>query len=134
MNPEPQNSPASLASTSDSSPLPSTVQPEPTTHNSTSPAAPTLASGLRTQDGPTAIVNLPSSTKASHRRNGNVARLPKAVRDQLNEMLLDGVPYRQIIKRLGEHGRSLSVNNISNWKTDGGFDEFLREQQRLKEC
>src|SRR2546427_9377050 len=97
------------------------------------PASSTLDSRPETQDCP--VLNLPSSTEASHhRRNGNVARLPKPVRDQLNEMLLDGIPYRQIIEKLGEHGRSLSVNNISNWKTDGGFDEFLKEQQRLKEC
>jgi hypothetical protein len=49
-------------------------------------------------------------------------------------MLLDGVPYSQILKRLGESANGLSVNNISNWKTDGGFDDFLLELQRRDEC
>jgi hypothetical protein len=33
-------------------------------------------------------------------RCGKVARLPKEIRDQLNEMLLDGVPHSQIIQKL----------------------------------
>ena len=77
-----------------------------------------------------------SKTKTQKRatRNGNVARLPKAIRDQLNQMLLDGVPYPQIIQRLGEPAHSLSTKNISTWKTKGGFAEFLIEQQRRDQC
>src|SRR6516162_9118582 len=63
--------------------------------------------------------------KSRHTRTGNVARLPKDVRDRLNHMLHENVPYRLIIKTLGEAGRGLSINNISNGKTDGVFDEFL---------
>ena len=33
-------------------------------------------------------------------RCGKVARLPKEIRDQINEMLLDGVPHAQIIQKL----------------------------------
>jgi len=37
---------------------------------------------------------------ATRARCGKVARLPKEIRDQLNEMLLDGVPHAQIIQKL----------------------------------
>src|SRR5262245_43808155 len=33
-------------------------------------------------------------------RCGKVARLPKEIRDQINEMLLDGIPHIQIIQKL----------------------------------
>jgi hypothetical protein len=33
-------------------------------------------------------------------RNGKVARLPKAIRDRLNNMLLDGVTAAQILQEL----------------------------------
>src|SRR5438477_5598002 len=35
-------------------------------------------------------------------RCGKVARLPKEIRDQLNQMLLDGIPHAQIIQKLRE--------------------------------
>jgi len=41
-----------------------------------------------------------SLTNATRARCGKVARLPKEIRDQLNEMLLDGVPHHQIIQKL----------------------------------
>jgi hypothetical protein len=69
-----------------------------------------------------------------HRHKGKVGRLPKEIRDQLSQMIVDGVPYKEIKSRLGEHGRDLSINNISNWKTDGGLDEYIREQDRLYDC
>jgi len=37
---------------------------------------------------------------ATRARCGKVARLPKEIRDQINEMLLDGVPHHQIIQKL----------------------------------
>jgi hypothetical protein len=49
-------------------------------------------------------------------------------------MILDGVPYKTVKASLGEHGDSISVNNISNWKTDGGLDDYVKEQNRLHDC
>src|SRR5882672_9430465 len=66
-------------------------------------------------------------------RNGNIARLPKAVRDKLNLMLLDGVPYKQIIAELGDAGEGLKENHITTWKTKGGFDQWQKEHQFLIE-
>jgi hypothetical protein len=68
-----------------------------------------------------------------HRHTGKVGRLPKEVRDQINQMILDGVTYKKIISQLGPPGVGLTENNISNWKTDGGFDDYLEEQERLYE-
>ncbi|MGZ4962756.1 MAG: phage protein Gp27 family protein [Limisphaerales bacterium] len=64
------------------------------------------------------------------RRNGNVAQLPKAVRDKINHMLLDGVIYADIIENLGEDGKHLQISNLSRWK-DGGFQDWLKERQQV---
>jgi len=62
------------------------------------------------------------------RRNGKVARLPKAVRDRINVMIQDGVTYLKIIERLGAEGEGLNEDNLSNWK-QGGYQDWLREIQ-----
>jgi hypothetical protein len=49
--------------------------------------------------------NNPFSLRA---RCGKVARLPKEIRDQLNEMLLDGIPHAQIIQKLRDQFGSQS--------------------------
>jgi hypothetical protein len=61
------------------------------------------------------------------RRNGNVARLPKPIRDKVNAMLEDGVTYADLITALGDHGKHLHISNISRWK-DGGYQDYLRNQ------
>lgn len=49
------------------------------------------------------------------RRRGKIAALPPAVRQQINVMLEDGVPYAQVITRLGEAGKGLSEDALSRW-------------------
>jgi hypothetical protein len=61
------------------------------------------------------------------RANGKIARLPKPVRDQISHWLLDGVSYPDIIQRLGQHGKGLTSDNISQWKKRGHQD-WLVEQ------
>jgi hypothetical protein len=68
-----------------------------------------------------------SACQSKSRRNGKVARLPAALRDQINQMLDDGVPYKTIIKRLGEPGQHLNDDNISNWRL-GGYQDYLKAQ------
>jgi hypothetical protein len=70
------------------------------------------------------------SPPTGHRRTGKVARLPAEVRDHLNQMLLDGVPYAKIIEELGDHGKDLSEDNIGSWKA-GGYEDWLRQLERL---
>jgi len=69
-----------------------------------------------------------------HRFHGRIARLPKNIRDQLCQMILDGVPYKYIPAGLGEHGKGLDQQLISKWKKRGGYDAWLRDQQRLDDC
>jgi hypothetical protein len=59
------------------------------------------------------------------RPNGKVGRLPKTLRDQLNQMILDGVSYPDIIARLGDAGKDLKPDNISQWKKRGYQDWLL---------
>ena len=85
-----------------------------------------MTSEAQSLDPPTRIEDLPRILNAEHepepgpdgldpagskhpglsgrRGNGTVARSPKAVRDQINIMILDGVRYDEIIRRLGDAG------------------------------
>jgi hypothetical protein len=69
--------------------------------------------------------------RASDRRNGKVARLPKSIRDQINIMIQDGVTYLQIIERIGPPAEALNERNLSEWKS-GGYVDWLRELQLLQ--
>ncbi|HEV2209329.1 MAG TPA: hypothetical protein VG167_11175 [Verrucomicrobiae bacterium] len=59
------------------------------------------------------------------RRNGKIARLPLHIRHMLNRMLDDGLPYHVVIDELGEHGRGLNSQNITNW-VQGGYQDHLK--------
>ena len=61
---------------------------------------------------------------------GKIGSLPKMLRDQVSQMMQDNVPYKEIIKKLGEHGMDVNRKNIFIWKK-GGHQEWLAEQQRL---
>ena len=61
-----------------------------------------------------------------HARTGKVARLPKPIRDQISSMILDGIPYLDIIQRLSPEAHDLNEQNLSNWKS-GGYLDWLRE-------
>ena len=71
-----------------------------------------------------------TSPPLNPRRNGKTARLPKEVRDMLNRMLDDGLPYHIIIDELGEAGRGLNTQNITNW-VKGGYQDYLKHQDAL---
>ena len=65
--------------------------------------------------------------QSSSRRNGKVARLPAYLRDQINRMLDDGLPYKTIIQQLGPAGQGLNEDNLSNWRL-GGYQDYLKAQ------
>jgi hypothetical protein len=67
-----------------------------------------------------------------HRGNGKVARLPKAIRDQINHWLLDGLSYTDIIERLGEPGKHLNADHLSEWKKRG-YQSWLMGQAFLEQ-
>jgi len=66
-------------------------------------------------------------------RNGKIARLPYLERDMVNRMLRNNIPYVKIVEALGEHGIRVIARNISNWKINGGYDEWRLEQDRAVE-
>lgn len=73
-----------------------------------------------------------SKSKISKRRRSAIARFPKTVRDQINQMLDDGLPYAAIRQQLGQFGTNLSDDTIGRWK-QGGYYDHLRELRLLDE-
>jgi len=66
------------------------------------------------------------------RRMGKIAGLPAPIRDQINHLIQDGVPYHVIIEKLQSPDtpplpRALTENNLSDWK-DGGYQDWLDDQ------
>ena len=54
--------------------------------------------------------------KQERRGNGRIARLPNDLRDRLNQMLLNGVPYKGIIAALNLAPLGINKDSLSNWK------------------
>jgi hypothetical protein len=73
-------------------------------------------------------------------RKGKIARLPKAIRDELNRRLSDGelgtalviwlnsLPEVQRIVADEFAGRPVRAQNLSEWK-QGGYEEWLQDQK-----
>jgi hypothetical protein len=64
-------------------------------------------------------------------RNGKIARLPKAVREMINQMLDDNLPHKVIIEELGEAGTGLNAQNLTNWRR-GGYQDHLKQQAQIE--
>ena len=65
-----------------------------------------------------------------HRSYAKVSRLPAKIRNQVNEMLYDGISYSKIIAWLEEQGHSgFNEMNISRWR-EGGYQAWLNAQER----
>jgi len=65
-------------------------------------------------------------------RTGNVARLPKNVRDSINRMMEDGLSSRAILQNLGPAAQGLTKHHLSEWRT-GGYLDWQGDQQWLEE-
>jgi hypothetical protein len=75
-------------------------------------------------------------------RIGKIARLPKAIRDRLNQQIRDGVPGTDLIVWLNDlkpvqevlcrhfNGREINENNLTEWR-QGGYKDWLAHQDRL---
>src|SRR5438094_10092206 len=72
----------------------------------------------------------PKPLRRTRRRTGDVARLPFELRTQINTMIRAGVPYAEILQKLGAPLAHLDPGQISRWKT-GGYEDWLKEQARL---
>jgi len=75
--------------------------------------------------------------KRKRRPHGKIAELPKALRDQINQMLDDGFSYRKIAEKLKASGSDLPQGVISRMSVlrwhDNGYQRYLDQQQRLAE-
>jgi hypothetical protein len=71
-----------------------------TTNHKPATTSDILSNPQTQQSGPPSTPDPRHSFSATRARCGKVARLPKEIRDQLNEMLLDGIPHAQIIQKL----------------------------------
>jgi len=72
-----------------------------------------------------------SALRIQRRRAGKIARLPPAVREQINLMLQDGLTYAQIITRLGDAGKHLNKDNLSRWRR-ADHQDWLQQQLWLQ--
>ena len=69
----------------------------------------------------------------STRRNSQIARLPKEVRQHVNEMLDDGSTSLQVTAWLSEQGHGeFNEMVISRWR-NGGYQDWLTNQERIAE-
>ncbi|HWH70379.1 MAG TPA: hypothetical protein VNT26_13415, partial [Candidatus Sulfotelmatobacter sp.] len=96
----------------------------------TSPSPPSLNSQL-IMTAPQLPVSQPSALNpqpSTHRRIGKIARLPKSTRDQINQRILDGAPYRDIIAQLGLAVWDITEDNLCSWK-NGGYQDWLRARK-----
>ena len=65
-----------------------------------------------------------------HRPYAKVSRLPAKIRNEVNEMLYDGISYTKIIAWLEEQGHpGFNEMNISRWR-EGGYQAWLNAQER----
>jgi hypothetical protein len=62
--------------------------------------------------------------------NGKIARLPNALRDRINTMIRDCVPYNTIIETLGKPVRHINERNFTNWKNHG-YKQWLEQQEQI---
>src|SRR5690606_8328676 len=75
-------------------------------------------------------------------RHGKIARLPRAVRQELNERLQNGESGPQLVEWLNAlpevleilkarfSARPVSEQNLSEWR-QGGYEDWLRHQEGL---
>lgn len=69
----------------------------------------------------------------NRRRKGKIARLPRAIREEINAMLYDGAAtYGQIIEKMGLANQGISTDNLGEWRA-GGYQDWLLERERLAE-
>jgi hypothetical protein len=76
-------------------------------------------------------------------RRGKIARLPLAIRDELNRRLLENEPYKKLCAWLNALPETIAVcddfgeepidvRNMSDWKL-GGYADWLRRRETIEE-
>src|ERR1043166_2289177 len=115
-------------------PLPDNCRPGPPTGRS-STALPQRQSPsdilerANVSPAPVPTLNQKLAPSFSHRPTGKVGRLSHELREKINLMLRDGLPYASIIAQLGDPGKELTYHNLKSWRK-GGYQEWLQKQER----
>lgn len=104
--------------------------PEPSTSLIDDSAAGTLSPDSSTAENSESQIQ--DSLRPPRSRRGSVARLPKELRDQINQKLDDGFSYNVICDHLRAEGIELSQHAIGRWKK-GGYQDYLRERRLLEQ-
>jgi len=82
----------------------------------------------RSKSASTDTRHSPLDTSRTRRCTGKVAALPFPIRDQINQMLLDGVTYQKIADNLATLGHpGFSLQNIGRWQ-QSGHQQWLAER------
>src|ERR1700679_1065490 len=78
-------------------------------------------------------------------RTGKIARLPREIRDQLNQRLNDGQSGRRLVAWLNSlpevqrilvaefDGSPINTPNLSHWKA-GGYEDWLTRRETLEQA
>ena len=117
--------------------------PTPAAATESPDSAPSTATTAAAQDPPPPEPNRspaePPPPQADVTRVGKIARLPKAIRDEVNHRLLDGERAAPILEWLNEQpevqavlarwfaGRPINEQNLSQWRL-GGFRHWVAHQ------
>jgi hypothetical protein len=82
--------------------------------------------------------------RSSHARTGKIARLPLAVRKELNQRMRDGQPGAKLLEWINGlpnvqsivatefQGRPIQKQNLSQWRK-GGYQDSLRQEETRQE-
>src|SRR6266566_4084631 len=69
----------------------------------------------------------PPSQSLNRRRSSKIAHFPKSLRDQINQMLHDGLTYAEITKKVGKEAKRLNKDNLSRWYASG-YQEWINDR------
>src|SRR6266446_3589080 len=79
------------------------------------------------------VANATSHPPSTYRAKGKIASLPKAQRELINHMLLEGSTYAAVIRKMAEQGVSLNPENVSNWHNGPGYQLWLKDREWLED-
>jgi hypothetical protein len=66
-------------------------------------------------------------------RHPNISRLPKDVRDMINTMLDERLPYHVLIEELGDSGQGLNAGHLAEW-VRGRYQDYVEERQVIDQA
>src|SRR5579859_5833120 len=75
--------------------------------------------------------SLSENDQPKRRPRGKIRRLPRPVREKLNQLLDDGLDYKAVLAALGQEAAHLIEMDVSRWYTTGHQD-WIKNQTWLE--